>query len=975
MPQIEENIQFPESLHKFQENWTKKNPGKMPGQYHNVYQLIAEDLNGNIVDEMFGVNCMTDQGFNKAYCTTDWVHSPRIVLGNGEGDIDPTSTTLISYISKTPATTSNETLTFYGQRFYPETGMTVARMRIVVGYYDYTIWSEDKTVTEIGVYSNEGGNADNLMFHAKVYDADGNPSSFVKKVNERLTISVYATISVPIAEICNKAWDKGLYILMNAYSFFKYYHDQWFRYLYTHYDSYHNDNHSGNTWFDISGSSTKIENNIATRQAGTSSGAYYEGKYQYLSEISVSNVNSGDGNWKRYHNSYVTALFKPKLETPLAITTDWFRTNSYYSSSFSSNFGQYTSDHTRSCAGQLPVTDIHFTSLKMYSCQDHDWTIDVPFYEPEKEPAYDIGYLKYSIWDHNYIQFLDKESWFRVYLNERPDVPITSFNRSGLTFYATDAYWDSSTWEIIPNLSSIPTELGTKRYYVTFTDEFPYNSSWEKYGYGTYYTIPVSRQQETHHLVTDTQNFNCNWGWFYRTYPYGDERNVSGKCISNDEYGYVASMNQLIFLESEDPNPDLRPTASITSGKQYPYRYNIYGVNGDVPHRGLIWNTTRGSRIATSGLNSFGVGFRVYTITTDPTVAPTYQDFKFDQTFDTNPHWSYSDNGYVIASYLSGSNNQNTTYVLEYYVQDVEPNMYSVQGYHHCHVIDLTDYFCGVNSNVTDHLSLDIYDMRNREVIDTIDIPAGYTFSGMAGWKNFIYIRVYGGSYTTYVYYINEKRLVLTNLDIGQMLIDEYSYYSHIQRAVEAKGNCESCMVMVSSNRDYQNQYHMLFKESDPENPIRLARTGDNDQVSGYVVNQAAQLRYVNDDKQLLLSVSSYRGIVYDIGWALDNGTINTVYTWQYPYGNPGETYVPFIYKKYIGLLLPHEYTFWYGSDIVKATKTTLNLYPYEYWLNFRLEATTKTINSYHNPVRVYGVKGAKFQITNRNINDTSTSE
>lgn len=220
MSKTEDSVQFPESLRKFQENWTKKNPGKMPGQYHNVYQLITEDLHGNVVDEMFAVNCMTDYGFENAYCKQISAgYNPRIVLGDGEGDIDPSSTTLISYISKTPATVSNDSLTFMGQRFYPETGMTVSRFRIAVGYYDYTIWSEDKTVTEIGVYLSNT-TADNLMFHAKVYDSDGNPTSFVKKVNQRLTISVYVTMNVPIAEICNKAWDKGLYILMNAYSFF-----------------------------------------------------------------------------------------------------------------------------------------------------------------------------------------------------------------------------------------------------------------------------------------------------------------------------------------------------------------------------------------------------------------------------------------------------------------------------------------------------------------------------------------------------------------------------------------------------------------------------------------------------------------------------------------------------------------------------------------------------------------------------------
>ena len=61
-----ENSEFPESLEEFERNYDKKHPGS-PGCFHNIYHLVAEDREGNIVDEAFGVNCITDLGFSNSF--------------------------------------------------------------------------------------------------------------------------------------------------------------------------------------------------------------------------------------------------------------------------------------------------------------------------------------------------------------------------------------------------------------------------------------------------------------------------------------------------------------------------------------------------------------------------------------------------------------------------------------------------------------------------------------------------------------------------------------------------------------------------------------------------------------------------------------------------------------------------------------------------------------------------------------------
>lgn len=961
---------IPESMERFQEAWTKKHPGQLPGYCHNIYQLISEDKDGNVTNEMFAVNCMTNYGLERAYTTTNSFNH-YIFIGRGKSIPKPDSPWLEEPISTTSATNSDTGIVFMGGRYHKDTGLMVVRHHILSGYFNYTTFAQDEEVFEIGI----GSSATNLYYHARVYDENGNPSSFTKKLNERLTIKLYTASVCKIGDMINKAWNKTprLYLLFTVYPFVKRYYSDYNNSVYVNYTGYNaTEQHSGtsaNGGLFVGSVASKYSDGVVTYKQSEVGSRLLSGSRGNITDIFVSNYYDtylSARFYYEFYNSHFLLLITPKLETPEDIVCEEFYTNSYTTRSFSNMFVKYSSNTSYQSHGSLPVADLDIESMYMYNCQDHDWTIEEEF-DNYPNTAYDCEYLRFSIWDHNYIEFLNESKWYRVYLNTRPDIPITAFGRTGYTLYATDEYWDTETWELIENLEAVPEKLRRKKYYCTFTDALPSDSTYEGYGHQQR-TLPTTRDQKYHTLKTKwTSNTLYQYEWKPRLTTGNGNRN--GKVIANDEYGYIASLEYLIYPDSTN-NEELS-----SEGVALPWRHRLYGCDDDLVHNTLIWNTTKGDKIVTCGNSTYNTGFRVYTVDKDPTKEPSYVDLKFDEKFGSNCHWSYSDNGYVLASWITGTGNTNCVYVVSMYGNEESdtPTMKKYEGYHHAHAIDISNYFCGVKSDVTDHLSLDIVDMSTGEVYRTIDLAQGYEFQGMCGWKNWIYIRVSrSGVYSTFIYYIDQDVTSELQMNYSVMRIDNYSYYSHIQRAVDRVDNCESCMVMLASDRDTSNEYHLLFKESDPEHPIKLiegssSSSTDRTQRISSVYNQKAQLRYVNDNKQLLLAFSNNRKIIVDVGRILDKGTQEILYNYHYRYDSTsGDAPIVAIYKDSAILFMAYEAANNPDNDHKGYQhRPYFYRYPYETFLAHKMIGTTKTINSYHNPKQIGGIKNLRFQVTN----------
>lgn len=978
---------LPDKVKQFEMNYIKNHPGSKTCP-HNIYHIISEDRNGNIVNESFGINLLTDLGFSKMY-TVNGSADYSIYVGNGVFDtLDHTSSELVSPISATAAIQTKSSASNVHTKYISDLYSNEVVFYLCAGYYDYTVWDEDKTVTEIGVTSRTTNNK-YLSFHAAVYDEEGHKSSFVKRVNEKLTINVYAKAYIPIEKIVNNSWAQGIQCVINSRAMFQQYPGNTWDKVYTHYISYDREHYEGHNFYIFRYDSGTITDNVYTSNQKDDLNFLLSGIHDYVSEIFISTYydRTWSGSAKSdMHDTYFIFLKRLKSENPIPFRKEFYRVQSYNSSSLMYTYGYNSRNYEKDRFGQLPMTNIHISSLRMYNGQTDEWDIDVPFLEPISYLDTSFGHLRYSVRENNWISFRNDYLNYRVFINEAPEYPIKQIeNCNNRVFYVSDKYWDSTTWEIIPDVNNISRELGSKRFFIMFENYF------ENTGDAIWVT-PYGSDNYTRHVLRydyedNAPKLNLNNGsdddYVYfgtRTKPLYSDREYSGKCVQNDELGYIAQDGFLTYPDSVNPNPSLPNFSEGTySGNisGIPYIHAIGGIElpdnvitlsgsgYDGTYPGLIWNTTRGTHIANCGYNSRLKGVRVYTITNDPTVEPTYVNFTYDQPFSSMPGMSHSDNGYLVAGWIEGANNTNCTYVIEYDVEGVTPNMYKVEGYHHAFVIDLTNLFVAIDASVTDHLHMVVYDMKNREIYREFDLPEGYTFQGIAGWGDIIYVRVLKNNvYSTFVYRIQSEMIEETILNISMMRWDVSSWYSHVQRAVPRNENIESCMVLLASDRDPENEYHLVFKESDPLNPIEIIRR-ENYETSSYINWQKAQLRYVNDGKQLLLTYTGRRCISVDLSWVLNHGTINTHISWGDRYYEGASGQAPIYHNGYI-------YTMILSYTYNKTTYCRFRRHPYQLWMDLCIEGSTYTPNTLMNPCRLEGenVVNINFQVTNIGVDE-----
>lgn len=1003
---------IPLSVLEFEKRYNEKHPNQKGA--HNIYHIVAEDRNGVVVDEHFGVNVLTDFGFNNVYNRTYPTDSENShVLYAGDGDfvtIDPESTTMVHAISDTSAIMTTQTPSLSDCKWDSDLNMTICSFKLCVGYFDYTVWDSNKTITELGVCSY-GYNISSLKYHAAIYDANGDKTSFVKKVNEKVTITVYVRTNVPTANIVNAAWAQGIPCAIRSYALSKISYYDHFQHAAASTFSYaKQDNWNSNKYcwyayvYFARGSETgSITDHVYTSNPNIPVNIFIDEKMQYFSDVIFSSREADLGD--SFYNSMWVFAHKIKSPNPITFQNDHFRTFGYNKSTLMGTYGRLNSNVDHDVSGQLPMTDIHISSLKLYNAQTNDYDIDVPYSEPVSylESGYTV--LRFSVRDYGWIDHLNKFDWYTVFINEAPQYPITSISECGRTMYVTDEYWDSTTWDLIADTGNIPPAQGGKRFFIMLEAQFdnssddtnlgPYVPYKDRGRYVRRATWEASFPKLTLNDGSDVDT--VDYGYYYNpasgvNSSYYDSTKRNGKGIQNETLGYIASCGLIVFPESADPNPTLYYGASKSAKfVSYPYRYHLGGVDltdvtpittgygKDGCNPALIWNTTRGTHIACCGINSHRKGIRVYTITNDPSTPPTYDDFSYDELWPSNtyPMYSNSNNGYVVVSYISGDKNVNKTYVVAYDVEGASPDMYVVEGYKCAFAIDYTNYFCGVVASVSDHVRIDVYDMSTKTVHATIDLPTGYTFSGFAGWKNFIYIRATQGvTVTTFVYYISQGVLESTNIDVSQMAITNNSWYSHAQRAVDSNNNIESCMILLASDASPNTQTHMVFKESEPTKPFELMRSDIYD-TSSYVKNQNAWLGYSADGKHLLLTVAARRRMCLDIGWALNNGTINHHLKYGDKNVNDNDLDSLVYYKGFVYTmnLYNYDYSAVGGDYPYSGTNYHCNpcfkRFPFQLWMDMQIIGSTYTINSYMNPVRAQGNIGTMlYQSTNRNVDD-----
>ena len=212
----------------------------------NVYHIICQDKDGNITDEKFGLNILTNSGFNleiRRVNSTGVSGYKAFFVGNGTGTPTVSNDQLFAPIgmnakgnrvgvfsyavdSSDPNAGDEHLVTYDLHNTYDtETNMLIGRRLCeqVTLEYNYSWWDTDIDITEFGVGYFMGypeswwdplTHEYHLNTHCLVYDENHDPSYFTKHLNEQITINMYRTSCIK-CDLFATLWSEGKYLFVN----------------------------------------------------------------------------------------------------------------------------------------------------------------------------------------------------------------------------------------------------------------------------------------------------------------------------------------------------------------------------------------------------------------------------------------------------------------------------------------------------------------------------------------------------------------------------------------------------------------------------------------------------------------------------------------------------------------------------------------------------------------------------------------
>ena len=499
---------------------------------HNVYYIYKEDMDGNVTGEAYGVNLVTQNGlklFVGGYeSSSTYSSGTYILMGSGQTAPSITDTGLTTLVLTSSKIYRDGTIGSWTYWYDTTRHVLCARCRFVYATYDYTYMGTAEGQDSVDLYEvgikmgNYYGDYDtqSLATHSLIYDKDGNQTYITKTNTERMTVHVYLTLSVAVS-MFNTHYNNGEYVCMHPQRMTNGYWGSIYQKIGADYYLWTKNNrwiiYATSAYPHMSDSATLDSNNRVNPHYDNSgwSGTWTD-KHHYISKIYEGRdidvwpqyVSSGNENTNFDIYSYIK---NPDGPEQIECYDMW--TNSDNSNNINRRFGMWwkiyddygnrvggSSDNWswmvntegrwyRDHVGCLPVTDFHMTGCYMYNHQTKEWDID------ETLKIHDAPYADYSryFWLGKYMVLPRPEgahdpndsvnNEYYIYINPKNNV-LPPFNQNpsmpdhipikkmklgvSRNIYATDEWWDPSTFEIIPDLNNIPQSLGTKKYYLSY---------------------------------------------------------------------------------------------------------------------------------------------------------------------------------------------------------------------------------------------------------------------------------------------------------------------------------------------------------------------------------------------------------------------------------------------------------------------------------------------------------------------------
>ena len=494
-------------------------------KYHNIYLIKTYDESGNVIDEKYGMNLFTDHGLLR-------VNNCKVSDGNkqfymifGTGNVTPDiSDVTITNLAFAVYPQISMSMTRYPMQYDSATDLISQVSRFGSATLDYNLSgvTEDVEITHFGIFSTYDS-GQKMMVHSKVYNYQGVETSFTKRPNEKVTITVFLKGCL-LSSLISDAYNNGVYISFVSFTstLLALYDSSYIRMMYdneqTAVGSYFYGYIPGGSSYRVPfGNNEAVTNHerTSTRVRRSSTSTLISQNYEYVTSLAI--------NWDGGMSIHADV----QMDQPEEISCDCVYTEGNQSLNIVRPFGYPARRNTpmyfnskRRADGFIPVNDFVITSMYMWDYSTKDWTIQeqfnnpapgkyvfVPFFKSDNDLNGDNSYTCWasSSWKGDtYLWINDADGvGVSVYIrtNKHPDIPIKRFvlDSVSMTVYGTDTYWDGSTYVKIPAYASdIPAAHRNFKYYL-FTQDV---SARALYDYPNPDDIP--------HIVSQRQPFDID---------------------------------------------------------------------------------------------------------------------------------------------------------------------------------------------------------------------------------------------------------------------------------------------------------------------------------------------------------------------------------------------------------------------------------------------------------------------------------
>lgn len=456
---MDKDKQF-ELIQNFVNNMKDKRTGTS-----SVYLFELSDRDGNVVDVKYGMNLLTNNGFNAVFKNTNSFalsDSVKLYVGSGVSNFDKTTAFIETPLFGGLAATNSNTGKDYA---YPimfsrgqesDTGIITLISRFGIVYYDYNIsnYDTDTLVTEYGI-----GTAYNALWtHSHIYNDRGEKASITKKSNYKLTIYIYMCLSLYEHVIMsNWANDIHMAITTNAVMFQRMFESN----LYTY--------KKGNVLYDRTSGRTQTQDDTIHPEDES---AGIDSIIRNTTVVPGFTLWSQKGSDSAYIDGFVSKaggliIISPEYMTPETFNLTGFTSADYTRpTGFVDKIGKNITDDTYDKNVYPPFTTMMNVSVNTFNRHTGQWDNPCPFINDNNaqysNPGLETNYcLPIYYFSNGRIQT------GYLYQNLYTNNPILSINHGHNQLYACDKYWDQSSWINITDFDNLPVAARTARYWIS----------------------------------------------------------------------------------------------------------------------------------------------------------------------------------------------------------------------------------------------------------------------------------------------------------------------------------------------------------------------------------------------------------------------------------------------------------------------------------------------------------------------------